>query len=60
LLRAYIAEHIQLLLVVSTHVFFLSACVVETREFSGTAWRGLHFNRWREGCSRQKTGSLKV
>jgi hypothetical protein len=26
LLRAYVAEHIQLLLVVSTHAFFLSGC----------------------------------
>src|SRR5438132_9107548 len=30
------AEHIQLLLVVSTHDFFLSPCDMETREFSGT------------------------
>src|SRR5271169_5974546 len=37
LLRAYVAEHIQLLLVFSTHTFFLSGCVVETREFCGTA-----------------------
>src|SRR2546428_6908119 len=36
LLRAYVAENSQLLLVLSTHVFFLSGCVVETREFSGT------------------------
>jgi hypothetical protein len=37
LLRAYVAEHIQLLLVFSTHTFFLSGCAVETREFRGTA-----------------------
>src|ERR1035438_6029825 len=37
LLRAYVAEHIQLLLVFSTHSFFLSGCAVETREFCGTA-----------------------
>jgi hypothetical protein len=37
LLRAYVAEHIQLLLVLSTHTFFLSGWVVETREFCGTA-----------------------
>ena len=36
LLRAYVAEHIQLLLVFSTHAFFLSGCAVETREFCGT------------------------
>jgi hypothetical protein len=36
LLRAYVAENSQLLLVFSTHIFFLSGCVVETREFSGT------------------------
>src|SRR5258707_12424593 len=36
LLRAYVAEHIQLLLVFSTHTFFLSGCAVETREFCGT------------------------
>jgi hypothetical protein len=36
LFRAYVAENFQLLLVLSTHVFFLTACVVETREFSGT------------------------
>src|ERR1017187_1241193 len=36
LLRAYVAEHIQLLLVFSTHTFFLSGCVVETRVFCGT------------------------
>jgi hypothetical protein len=34
LLRAYVAENSQLLLVLSTHVFFISAWVVETREFS--------------------------
>src|ERR1035438_2824925 len=32
-----VAEHIQLLLVFSTHTFFLSGCAVETREFRGTA-----------------------
>ena len=37
LLWAYVAEHIQLLLVVSSHAFFLSGCAVETREFRGTA-----------------------
>jgi len=37
LLGADIAEHVQLLLVFSTHAFFLAATVVETREFSGTA-----------------------
>jgi len=31
--RAYVAKHIQLLLVFSTHAFFLSGCAVETREF---------------------------
>jgi len=35
LLGVYVAEHVQLLLVFSMHVFFLSACVVETREFLG-------------------------
>src|SRR5438552_5580971 len=37
LLRADVAEHVQLLLVFSAHASFLSGCVVETREFSGTA-----------------------
>src|SRR6266851_9641381 len=37
LLWAYVAEHIQLLLVLSTHTFFLSGCAVETRELPGTA-----------------------
>lgn len=37
LLWAYAAENIQLLLVVSTHTFFLSGCAVETGEFVGTA-----------------------
>src|SRR5208283_3900136 len=37
LLRADVAEHVQLLLVLSTHTFFLSGCLVETREFLGTA-----------------------
>src|ERR1022692_1266274 len=36
LLWAYVAEHIQLLLVFSTHASFLSGCAVETREFRGT------------------------
>jgi hypothetical protein len=36
LLGADVAEHVQLLLVFSAHAFFLSGCVVETREFSGT------------------------
>jgi hypothetical protein len=36
LLRAYVAENSQLLLVLSTHVFFLPAMVLETRECSGT------------------------
>src|ERR1022692_2713840 len=36
LLRAYVAEHIQLLLVFSTHTSFLSGCAVETRAFRGT------------------------
>jgi hypothetical protein len=36
LLRAYVTEHTQLLLVLSTHVFFLPAVVVETRECSST------------------------
>jgi hypothetical protein len=36
LLGAYVAEHIQLLLVVSSHAFFLSGCAVETRERRGT------------------------
>lgn len=35
--RADVAEHIQLMLVFSTHAFFLSVPVVETRESSGTA-----------------------
>ncbi|MGO9403028.1 MAG: hypothetical protein ACLPVW_06095, partial [Terriglobales bacterium] len=30
-------EHIQLLLVFSTHAFFLSGCAVETRVFRGAA-----------------------
>jgi len=34
LLGANVAEHIQLLLVVSAHAFFLSAYAVETRDFS--------------------------
>jgi hypothetical protein len=33
LLRAYIAEDIQLLFVFSTHAFFLAGWAVETREF---------------------------
>jgi hypothetical protein len=37
LLRAYIAEHIQLQLVFSAHAFFLSGRAVETREFRGTS-----------------------
>src|SRR5579864_3642177 len=36
LLGTDVTEHIQLLLVFSTHAFFLSGCVVETREFFGT------------------------
>ena len=43
LLPAYVAKHIQLLLVFSPHAFFLSGCAVETREFSGTSiviWEG--------------------
>lgn len=36
LLGAYIAEYIQLLLVLSTHTLFLSGFFVETRLFSGT------------------------
>jgi hypothetical protein len=36
LLGADIAKHIQLLIVFSAHAFFLSGCVVETIEFSGT------------------------
>jgi len=36
LLRADIAEDIQLLFVFSSHTFFLSGWVVETREFCGT------------------------
>ena len=36
LLRANVAEDIQLLLVFSSHAFFLSECVVETREFLDT------------------------
>jgi hypothetical protein len=35
LLRAYVAENSQLLLVLSMHVFFFISWVVETREFSG-------------------------
>ena len=35
LLRTYVAEHIQLLLVFSAHAFFLSGRAVETREFRG-------------------------
>jgi hypothetical protein len=37
LLWADVAEHVQLLLVLSTHTFFLSGCLVETRESCGTA-----------------------
>jgi hypothetical protein len=33
LLRAYVAEHFQLLLVVSTHAFFLPAWTVEIANF---------------------------
>jgi hypothetical protein len=36
LLRADVAEHVQLLLVFSAHAFFLSVRSVETREFSGS------------------------
>jgi hypothetical protein len=32
-----VAEYVQLLLVFSTHEFFLSGCAVETTEFCGTA-----------------------
>jgi len=42
LLWADIAEDIQLLLIFSAHAFFLSGCVVETREFSGTAQAASH------------------
>jgi hypothetical protein len=35
LLGAYVAKHIQLLRIFSAHAFFLSARVVETREFLG-------------------------
>jgi hypothetical protein len=31
-----ITEHIELLVVFSTHEFFVAGCAVETREFSGT------------------------
>ena len=34
LLWAYVAKHIQLLLIFSTHTFFLSGCAVEIRGFS--------------------------
>ena len=37
LFGADVAERIQLLLIFSAHTFFLSGCVVETREFSGTS-----------------------
>ena len=36
LLRVYIAEHIQLLLVFSAHAFFLSGRAVGARKFRGT------------------------
>jgi len=36
LLRAYVAEHVQLLLVFSAHAFFLPVRSVETRVFSGS------------------------
>jgi hypothetical protein len=36
LLGTDIAEDIQLLLIYSAHAFFLSDCIVEAREFSGT------------------------
>ena len=36
LLGVYVAEHSQLLIVVSTHEFFLPVCAVETKEFFGT------------------------
>jgi hypothetical protein len=35
LLRADVAENVQLLLVFSAHASFLSSCAVETREFLG-------------------------
>jgi hypothetical protein len=38
LLKAYVAENSQLLLVLSTHVFFLPGVVVETREIPGTGF----------------------
>ena len=34
--RADIAEHVQLLLVFAAHAFFLTGCLVETREYCGT------------------------
>jgi hypothetical protein len=37
LLMASVTEHTQLLLVFPPHIFFLSACTLETTEFSGTA-----------------------
>jgi hypothetical protein len=36
LLGTDVTEHVQLLFVFSAHAFFLSGCVVEAREFSGT------------------------
>jgi hypothetical protein len=36
LFRAYVAEHFQLLLVVASHAFFLSALLVETRIILGS------------------------
>jgi len=45
LLGADVAEHIQLLLVFSAHAFFLSGCVVETREFCGTSTLRIEFFR---------------
>jgi hypothetical protein len=45
MIRAYVQEHIQLLLVFSTHAFFLSGCAVETREFRGTTSLQIEFFR---------------
>jgi hypothetical protein len=42
LFGADVAERIQLLLIFSAHTYFLSGCVVETREFSGTSQAVTH------------------
>jgi hypothetical protein len=61
LLRAGIAEDIQLLFVFSAHPFFLSGCVVETKEFSDAASTPqLLFSAVRKTCYRQMMSPSNV